>query len=258
VAQNGAEMRLILFDVDGTLTGTVAVDDRCFVQAFADVFGVSGFSTDWSGYEHATDAAITREVLWRAWGRDATRAEIDMHRERFLLLLEEARFHDPGSYGATSGAAELLRALAADRDCAVAIATGGWRATAAFKLAAAGLSELTGGLPWGTAEDGLSRDEILAAALARSKVRYEQTGFSRIVLVGDAVWDVRTARRLGLAFLGVGAGETADRLSAAGAYQVVADFADLDGARRALETAAVPRLPAPAPAPRRSPGGPRP
>ena len=181
-----------------------------------------------------------------------------MHRERFLLLLEEARFHDPGSYGATSGAAELLRALAADRDCAVAIATGGWRATAAFKLAAAGLSELTGGLPWGTAEDGLSRDEILAAALARSKVRYEQTGFSRIVLVGDAVWDVRTARRLGLAFLGVGAGETADRLSAAGAYQVVADFADLDGARRALETAAVPRLPAPAPAPRRSPGGPRP
>jgi phosphoglycolate phosphatase-like HAD superfamily hydrolase len=55
-------MRLILFDVDGTLTRSCAVDERCFVQAVADVLHVGGICTDWATYRDATDVGITSVV----------------------------------------------------------------------------------------------------------------------------------------------------------------------------------------------------
>ncbi len=62
----------------------------------------------------------------------------------------------------------------------------------------------------------------------------------RIVCVGDGVWDVRTARQLGYAFIGVGSGAEADRLRAEGAGHVVADFRDTVRVISALEVAEVP------------------
>ena len=32
-------MRLVIFDVDGTLTATTKADEECFVRSFEDVFG---------------------------------------------------------------------------------------------------------------------------------------------------------------------------------------------------------------------------
>jgi beta-phosphoglucomutase-like phosphatase (HAD superfamily) len=33
-------MNLAIFDIDGTLTESVAIDESCFVQAFRDVLGI--------------------------------------------------------------------------------------------------------------------------------------------------------------------------------------------------------------------------
>ena len=35
---------LAIFDIDGTLTESVAVDEVCFVQAFRDVLGIEGIN----------------------------------------------------------------------------------------------------------------------------------------------------------------------------------------------------------------------
>ena len=32
-------MHLVIFDIDGTLTETMKVDEECFVRSFNDVFG---------------------------------------------------------------------------------------------------------------------------------------------------------------------------------------------------------------------------
>jgi beta-phosphoglucomutase-like phosphatase (HAD superfamily) len=32
-------MQLVMFDIDGTLTETMKVDEECFVRSFAEVFG---------------------------------------------------------------------------------------------------------------------------------------------------------------------------------------------------------------------------
>jgi len=44
-------MPLALFDIDGTLTASNAIDSICFEDAFRDVFGIK-IDTDWNAYEH--------------------------------------------------------------------------------------------------------------------------------------------------------------------------------------------------------------
>jgi len=40
-------MNLAIFDIDGTLTETNAVDEICFVQAFADAHAITEINTNW-------------------------------------------------------------------------------------------------------------------------------------------------------------------------------------------------------------------
>src|SRR2546426_412587 len=49
-----------------------------------------------------------------------------------------------------------------------------------------------------------SRESIVKTAIARASVFYRCQQFERIVSVGDAVWDLQTAKQLGLPFIGVG------------------------------------------------------
>jgi beta-phosphoglucomutase-like phosphatase (HAD superfamily) len=45
-------MKLAIFDIDGTLTQTMAVTDALFVQAVCEVIGSVRVSRDWSSYPH--------------------------------------------------------------------------------------------------------------------------------------------------------------------------------------------------------------
>lgn len=45
-------MRLVIFDIDGTLTATMKADEECLVRALAEVCGFGEVDTDWSRYKH--------------------------------------------------------------------------------------------------------------------------------------------------------------------------------------------------------------
>jgi phosphoserine phosphatase len=51
-------MKLIVFDLDGTLTATNAVDDECFARALHIVFDIDLINTNWTAYSHVTDAGV--------------------------------------------------------------------------------------------------------------------------------------------------------------------------------------------------------
>ena len=55
-------MHLVMFDIDGTLTQTMKIDEECFVRSFKDVFGFADIDTDWSRYPHTTDSGIFHDV----------------------------------------------------------------------------------------------------------------------------------------------------------------------------------------------------
>ncbi|MEE8500282.1 MAG: HAD family hydrolase [Kiloniellales bacterium] len=229
--------KLAIFDVDGTLVQSYELDGECFVAAFHEALGIADVDTDWARYDHATDPGITAQVIRERQGREPSAGELVRLQSAFRVRLAEAASRD-GAYAALPGAAGLLAALRARADWAMALATGGWREAALFKISRSGLD--LDGLPAAFGEDGPSRQGIVRAAIARAREHAGVDDFARIVCIGDGIWDVGTATSLGLPCIGVGTGGRAERLTAAGASRVVPDFTDLEAIFNALEDATPP------------------
>src|SRR4051812_448478 len=215
-------IRLAIFDLDGTLTDTNAVDGECYLEAASTELGLT-LNSDWSSYQHCTDAGIAREALASFFGRPADGLEIDRWRERFVALLRDRLAEDPSRFSAIPGAPALLARLL-EEDWHLCIATGGWGSSAELKRRAAGLLET---VPIFSSDLHHTREGILEIAIRRMRELNGVASYDRIVSLGDGVWDVSAAAALRLPFVGVGRGERADRLRAAGARVVLGDFTDL-------------------------------
>jgi phosphoglycolate phosphatase-like HAD superfamily hydrolase len=215
-------MKLAVFDLDGTLTRTFQVDGACYVQAFADSLGIHAVNSEWSTYEHVTDSGVMSEIFATTFGRCPDAAEVSSFIECFVGLLNECYRINPERFGEIPGAASLVTRLGEGSEWGVAIATGSWERSARFKIKVAGIP--ADGVPAAFAEDGPSREAIVRTAVLRASAHYGQPEFDRVVSVGDGVWDIHTACRLGLAFVGVGRGQKAERLYEAGASYVIENF----------------------------------
>ena len=58
--------------------------------------------------------------------------------------------------------------------------------------------------------------------------------------IGDGIWDVITAAKLAIGFVGIAQGKTNNKLLQAGAKDVLADFKQIRDFKQALEQAVVP------------------
>ncbi len=230
--------KLAIFDLDGTLVRSYELDGACFVAAFHDALGIADVDTDWAHYDHVTDPGIAAQIIRERRSREPSACELARLQSAFCARLAEAAGRD-GAYAALPGAAGLLAALRARPDWALALATGGWRATARFKIGRSGLD--LDDVPAAFGEDGPSRQAIVGAAIARARGHAGVDDFAHRVCIGDGVWDLRTATSLGLPCIGIGTGAHAERLAAAGAARVVPDFTDLAAILNALEDATPPR-----------------
>lgn len=230
-------MQLAIFDLDGTLTRTTRVDERCFVTALRDELGISAIDSNWAQYTYSTDSGISAEILENRFGRAPTLEELQRLQQRFVSLLAAAFESDPASCTPVPGAPAALRRLRADPQWGVALATGSWRVSAALKLATARLD--LAGVPAAFADDSMRREDIIALAHARA-LACDAATFSRVVYVGDAPWDVRAARRLNIPFVGIASGRAVERLRAEGAQAIVPDFKDFQHFAQELLRAPVP------------------
>ena len=233
-------MKLAIFDIDGTLTNTNSVDNECFVKALAEAHAITEINTDWATYPHTTDSGITLHVFQEKFGRNPEKNELGKFKRCFVNMLSEQYRSNSSSFAEIPGASIALNLLKRESDWVVAIATGCWRESALLKLKAAKID--IDGIPAAYAEDGLSRETILQAAVSQSLEQYRLSSFGKIVSIGDGLWDVRTARRLNFAFLGVGCGESAAILRQAGAKHVIEDFADYGRLARSLNEAEIPTV----------------
>jgi phosphoglycolate phosphatase-like HAD superfamily hydrolase len=231
-------MKLVIFDIDGTLTQTSLVDEICFTRAFADTHGLEVLADHWVDCPHVSDSGVTRHLFQYYFGRDPRDHESGAIKRRLVDLLEEHHRLDQSYFAEIPRAAETFNRLVEGRGWAKAIATGCWQPSAEMKLRAASINYH--GVPGGFAEDGVARESIVGAAISRSRASYRRENFDRIVSVGDGVWDVRTAARLGLAFIGVASGARAEMLREAGAKHVIPDFEDADRFFVCLEDAEAP------------------
>ncbi len=231
-------MNLVLFDIDGTLTHTVSTDEDCFSRAYEEALGIPNINTDWSVYSHCVDSTICHEIIQSRFGRPPLESEIHCLKECFVQHLKTCALQAPLSFQPIPGAAEALARLWSSEDWLTAIATGGWECSARLKLELAGVK--VDGLPFASADDGFTREEILTTAITRAKVQSGHEEFDRIVSVGDGIWDVMCAARMGMPFIGIAEGTQREKLLSVGARDVLCDYQDLDGFMHLLWEAGVP------------------
>jgi phosphoglycolate phosphatase len=220
-------VRLVLFDIDGTLVRTGGAGVRAFGRTFETVFGLAN-GTERLKFAGRTDTSLVREFL-RLHGIDAGPEHFRRFFDTYAFWLEQFLHEREG--GVCAGVREFiagLRALPAPP--LLGLLTGNVRLGAELKLRRYGLWDEfeTGAF----ADDHEDRRQI--AALARDRGgRLLGTALpgEEILVVGDTPHDAACARAIGARCLAVATGgSTLEELRACEPAWVVPDLRDIGAA----------------------------
>jgi phosphoglycolate phosphatase len=196
--------RLILFDIDGTLTRTEN-GYLPFNEAIWETFGING-DIRTVVPDGNTDPLIVKEIFTKA------NVEIEFGADRWQQFTANLRtsyrqhvVRGKTTVRALPGAVELLKALSVNETFISSVVTGNFEATAEVKLEAAGLlNYLSRGA---YASDSEQRSDLPPIAKRRCEVLTEQTIASdRCVIIGDTPKDLEPARENHMKCLLVGTG----------------------------------------------------
>lgn len=202
-------MRLLLFDIDGTLLLDDGAAREAYGIALKEVFGYErGLKKyDFSG---RTDPQITHMVLADA-GFSAQQIEGGMPRlwPRYLEELERRAVAE--RVRLMPGVVELLETLVVRPDVVIGLLTGNIEPGARIKL---GARQLNHYFPFGAfGSDSPNRVELPPVAIDRAKKLYGHEFSGReVVIIGDSIWDVRCARPHGATAIAVATGVTSRNL----------------------------------------------
>jgi phosphoglycolate phosphatase len=224
-------MKLILFDIDGTILWTDGAGRRAMEAALLTHFGTTGPAS--YRYDGKTDIQIVRETM-RESGVDEAHidgslaAVLDAYLERL-----DAELSRPGRVlRRFDGVLELLDALEARQDRVLGLLTGNLARGAARKLSAVGVAPERFRLgAYGS--DHQHRHELPAIALARAEALGMRVRGDRVIIVGDTPADLQCGRGIGARAIGVATGRYS--VEALAAHQPAAVFPDLTDTAAVLQ-----------------------
>jgi phosphoglycolate phosphatase len=226
-------MRLVLFDIDGTLLNSGGLGRASMQRALGMVFGSPGNPA--YRYDGKTDKQIVRDVMRLEGHSDE---HIDSRMEKLIeLYLDGLRTGaKSGKFNVRplEGVVELLDALETREDVVLGLLTGNVEPGARTKLTAAGINPDRFRVN-AFGSDHEHRPELPAIAQRRAS---ETLGLDiagdRLVVIGDTPADIECGRALGARAIGVASGHyTVEQLQAHDPYAV---FPSLKHTQQVLET----------------------
>lgn len=198
-------VRLVLFDIDGTLIRTGGAGVKAFAKVFETEFNaVDGFER--MKFGGRTDTGLVRE-FFGYHDIPATPENFSRFFERYVFWLDHILRDSQTSV--CTGVWDFIRQLQAlPNPPAIGLLTGNIRLGAEIKLRHSGLWDVfaTGGF----ADDSEERDKIAAVAKERgSQLLKEDLRDEQVVVIGDTPLDIRCGRAIGARVLAVATGTVA-------------------------------------------------
>jgi phosphoglycolate phosphatase len=226
-------MRLVLFDIDGTLLSSEGIGRTAMRRALGSIFGSPGNPA--YRYDGKTDRQIVRDVM-RLEGHSDEYIDSQMEKliETYLEGLRENAKSGNFNVRPLEGVAELLDALEPRKDVVLGLLTGNVEPGARTKLTAAGINPDRFHIN-AFGSDSEHRPELPAIAQRRAS---ERLGLDiergRMVVIGDTPADIACGRSLGAKAIGVASGHfTVEQLQEHDPYAV---FPSLANTQQVLES----------------------
>ena len=195
-------IRLVLFDIDGTLIHTSRAGEKAFARVCANLFGIAD-GTEKLKFAGRTDVAILREFFVHN-AIEPSADNIQRFFEAYVFMLDHMLQTLPG--GALPGVWTWLHDLRTlPQKPIVGLLTGNIRLGAEIKLRRFNLWEQfeTGAF----ADDSAERNEIAAIAKARGEALLgERLSGEEVLVIGDTPLDIACARAIGAKVIAVGSG----------------------------------------------------
>lgn len=222
-------MRVLLFDIDGTLLSTAGVGNRTLALAIENEFNVHQADTNIS-FSGRTDRGLMSELLQRngVTGSDQNCGRL---RSAYSSLFGEQLDRQGGVV--LPGVRELLHALTnriSDKESGqnpkleLAVMTGNFPETATQKLKH---FELHSWFSWISGGDQHADRDDLARQTAEIIHRRHTPTKCQAVVIGDTPADIRCGKAIGAQTVAVATGEySEDDLSQAAPDELLIDFSD--------------------------------
>lgn len=218
-------MRLVLFDIDGTLIDSGGAGIRALNRAFAELFGVQdAFRT--VGLAGRTDLQIIKEGL-RLHGIATDNGVIPEFCERYVEHLRSGISETEGHV--KPGIREALDALSREEGIALGLLTGNIELGASIKLGHFGLDAYFPVGAFGNEHE--DRNRLLPIAVGKfTRNRSAALAYRDCVIIGDTPRDVECARPYGAFTIAVATGPySAEELAESGPDALFEDFSDTSG-----------------------------
>ncbi len=199
-------MRLILWDVDGTLVRARTLFGQTWDRALATVYQLEG---ELARVEMAgkTDSQIVLEVLaLHGWTDDAAIPHLDAFKDAYLAGLHEVRAELKAHIDVLAGVPEILDHLAA-LGVSQSLLTGNYEAAARLKLGSVGLDRHLDFEIGAFGSDHRDRLCLVPVAVEKGRrLRDPSLSADDVVVVGDTPRDIACARAGGARAVAVATG----------------------------------------------------
>jgi phosphoglycolate phosphatase len=222
-------MRLVMFDIDGTLILTGHAGMRAFFRALKQVFELA-LDADAIHPDGKTDPLIAREALAHfgmeeRWQSPAKEALFAAYIDALEQEMEQARIS--GALRVLPGVTELLTLLASRPEFALGLVTGNLEAGARIKLAKAGLDHYFHFGGYGS--DDENRTILTRAAIARGKGHVAPAVAEKAIVIGDTPLDILHGQAAGASVIAVASAKyTLSDLAACNPDLLVPDLTDVE------------------------------
>jgi phosphoglycolate phosphatase len=195
-------VRLVLFDIDGTLIRTGGAGVRAFEKTFATEFNLPG-ATDGINFSGRTDPSIVREAFQK-YGIEPTRDHFAQFYDRYVFWLEHLLHQLDGA--PCPGVQEFIAQLhALPHPPLLGLLTGNIRLGAEIKLRHYDLWEHfhTGGF----GDDHEDRNKLAKIAMDRGgRMIGRAMDGDEVLVIGDTARDIECGKAIGARVVGVGTG----------------------------------------------------